>query len=105
MAGKVTSLVVYPVKGCAGTALAEARLLERGLEHDRRWMLVDRHGRFVTQRELPALARVRPSLNAVQLEERKGYAAGCLLRDWQRWPEPRPACPPASASATTSASA
>jgi uncharacterized protein YcbX len=62
MAGKVTSLVVYPVKGCAGTALAEARLLERGLEHDRRWMVVDRHGRFVTQRELPALARVRPSL-------------------------------------------
>ncbi len=62
MAGKVTSLVVYPVKGCAGTALGEARLLERGLEHDRRWMVVDRHGRFVTQRELPALARVRPSL-------------------------------------------
>ena len=53
----------------------------------------------------PARDRHRPSRNAVQLEERKGYAAGCLLRDWQRWPEPRPACPPASASATTSASA
>src|SRR3954453_9844097 len=62
MAGKVTSLVVYPVKGCAGTALGEARLRERGLEPARRWTVVDRHGRFVTQRELPALARVRPSL-------------------------------------------
>jgi uncharacterized protein YcbX len=63
MAGSVAGLVFYPVKGCAGTAITEARLLERGLEHDRRWMLVDRHSRFVTQRELPALARIRPSLH------------------------------------------
>ena len=62
MAGTVARLFVYPVKGCVGTALGEARLLERGIEHDRRWMVVDRNGRFVTQRELPALARVRPSI-------------------------------------------
>jgi uncharacterized protein YcbX len=62
MAGRIAGLFVYPVKGCAGTALTQARVLERGIEHDRRWMLVDRNARFVSQRELPGLARVRPSL-------------------------------------------
>lgn len=34
----------------------------RGLSGDRRWMIVDRDGRFVTRRELPALARIAPSI-------------------------------------------
>jgi uncharacterized protein len=64
----VAGLFVYPVKGCAGTALASARLLERGLEHDRRWMVARAgDGRFVTQREVPGLARVRPSVLADRL--------------------------------------
>ncbi len=62
MRATVAGLFVYPVKGCAGTALASARLLERGLEHDRRWMVVRPDGRFLTQRELPALALVRPTV-------------------------------------------
>lgn len=64
MRATVAGLYVYPVKGCAGTALASARVLERGLEHDRRWMVVTPEGRFLTQRELPALARVRPTVDA-----------------------------------------
>ena len=62
MRATVAGLFVYPVKGCAGTALAGARVEERGLEHDRRWMVVTPAGRFLTQRELPALARVRPTV-------------------------------------------
>jgi uncharacterized protein YcbX len=64
MRATVAGLFVYPVKGCAGTALASARIEERGLEHDRRWMVVTPAGRFLTQRELPALARVRPTVDA-----------------------------------------
>lgn len=63
MRATVAGLFVYPVKGCAGTALASARVLERGLEHDRRWMVVTPEGRFLTQRELPALAPVRPTVD------------------------------------------
>jgi uncharacterized protein YcbX len=67
MNGRVAGLFVYPVKGCAGTGLGEARLLARGLEHDRRWMIVNSAGRFITQREQPALARILPLLGEGEL--------------------------------------
>jgi uncharacterized protein YcbX len=67
MNGRVAGLFVYPVKGCAGTGLGEARLLARGLEHDRRWMIVTPAGRFLTQREQPALARILPVLGEGEL--------------------------------------
>lgn len=53
---------VHPVKSCAGLAVREALLIETGLEFDRAWMLVDAEGEFVSQRELPRLALVRPTL-------------------------------------------
>jgi uncharacterized protein len=58
----IASLHVHPVKSCAGIALTEALLIETGVEFDRAWMLVDAHGMFVTQRELPRLALVQPTL-------------------------------------------
>ena len=58
----VHSLHLHPIKSCAGIAVDEALLLETGLEFDRAWMLVDEHGEFVSQRELPRLALVRPAL-------------------------------------------
>ena len=36
--------MVYPIKSCAGIALDEARVTARGLEHDRRWMVIDEAG-------------------------------------------------------------
>lgn len=59
----LSGLFVYPIKACAGVALDRARLVARGLELDRRYMLVDRSGRFVTQREAPELCRVTPQLD------------------------------------------
>jgi uncharacterized protein len=59
MAGRIAGLFVYPVKGCAGIALDAAEVTQRGLAHDRRWMLVDRDGEAVTQREAPRLAMLR----------------------------------------------
>lgn len=59
----VASLHVYPVKGCRGIDVAAAAVTVTGLTHDgvgdREWMLVDREGRFVTQREHPRLALVQ----------------------------------------------
>lgn len=52
----LASLHCYPVKSLGGIALQEATLTDRGLRHDRRWMLVDGTGRFLTQRELPSMA-------------------------------------------------
>jgi uncharacterized protein len=59
---RIARLFVYPVKSCAGVELAEAVLTETGLDLDRAWMVVDPHGEFVTQRELPRMALVRPQL-------------------------------------------
>lgn len=59
---RIARLFVYPVKSCAGVELGEAVLTETGLDLDRAWMVVDEHGEFLTQRELPRMALVRPQL-------------------------------------------
>jgi len=56
------ALYVHPVKSCAGFGVRSSLLLETGLELDRAWMLVDERGEFVTQRELPKLALIQPTL-------------------------------------------
>lgn len=64
---KLTGLFVYPIKACAGIALEQAAVAERGLAGDRRYMIVDRHGTFVTQRELPRLCLVRAAFERDEL--------------------------------------
>lgn len=58
MAIVVSQLNVYPVKGLKGIAVDSARATARGLEHDRRYMVVDPEGHFLSQREFPAMATV-----------------------------------------------
>lgn len=64
---RVASLHVYPIKSCGGIALEEALLIETGIEFDRAWMVVDPAGRFVTQRELPRMALVQPTLKTSEM--------------------------------------
>jgi uncharacterized protein YcbX len=59
----VTGLYVYPVKSMKGIALDETVLTDKGLLHDRLWMVVRPDGRFVTQRGLPRLALVTTRLD------------------------------------------
>jgi uncharacterized protein len=59
---RIARLFVYPIKSCAGVELAEAVLTETGLDLDRAWMVVDPQGEFVTQREMPRMALIRPQL-------------------------------------------
>jgi uncharacterized protein YcbX len=57
--GQVASLHVYPVKSCRGIDVDAFRLTRTGPEWDRRWMIVTAaHGRFITQRSHPAMARI-----------------------------------------------
>jgi len=55
----VSSLNIYPLKSARGIALGEADLHAAGLVGDRQLMLVAPDGQFVTQRELPELARLQ----------------------------------------------
>ena len=63
----IHSLHVYPVKSCGGVALTEGLLIETGLEFDRAWMVVDLAGKFVTQRELPRMALIQPTLRTLEM--------------------------------------
>ncbi len=64
---RVARLFVYPVKSCAGVELGEALLAETGLDLDRSWMVVDAQGRFLTQREWPRMALVRPQIRTSEV--------------------------------------
>lgn len=52
----VASLRIYPVKSLGGFHVEKARTTDRGFEHDRRWMLVNASGRFISQREVATMA-------------------------------------------------
>jgi len=63
----IARLFVHPIKSCAGVDLQEALLTETGLEFDRAWMVVDADGVFVSQRELPRMALIRPQLKHFEM--------------------------------------
>jgi uncharacterized protein YcbX len=56
----VRRLVCYPVKACAGTAVAGSAVTPAGLAHDRTFMATHPDGVFHSQRRRPRLALVRP---------------------------------------------
>jgi uncharacterized protein len=53
---QLSEIWIYPVKSLGGIRVDRARVKEKGLHNDRRWMLVDENGMFMTQRAHPALA-------------------------------------------------
>lgn len=65
--GKIARLFVYPVKSCAAVEVQEAVLTRTGLDLDRAWMVVDEQGEFVSQRELPRMALIRPQLKSLEI--------------------------------------
>lgn len=54
----VSALHRYPVKGMRGQPVPFVDVERCGFTGDRRWMVVDPGGRFLTQRQQPALARI-----------------------------------------------
>lgn len=52
----VQDIFIYPIKSLGGIRIAEAVVEEKGFQYDRRWMLVDVEGTFISQREYPQLA-------------------------------------------------
>jgi hypothetical protein len=57
---RLEALYVYPIKSAAGIALDTAAIGPAGLAGDRRYMVVEPNGRFVTARQTPALLGARP---------------------------------------------
>jgi uncharacterized protein YcbX len=66
---RVSDLFIYPVKSARGIALDTTEIDAFGLPGDRRAMLANPDGSFITQREMPDLARidVHPEADALRL--------------------------------------
>lgn len=70
----LATLHIYPLKSCAPLAVDAGMVEARGLVHDRRWLVTDADGRFLTGREQPRLTliRARPGHDSLHLS-----APGC----------------------------
>jgi uncharacterized protein YcbX len=55
----LSGLYIYPVKSLAGIPLQQSVVDYCGLQHDRRWLIVDQEGEFLSQRRLPRMALIR----------------------------------------------
>jgi hypothetical protein len=54
----LSEINIYPIKSLGGISLKSATVEERGLQFDRRWLLVDGKNNFITQRNFPKMATV-----------------------------------------------
>lgn len=69
MATTLASIHIYPLKSCAPLALDDAVIGKRGIDHDRRWMVTDTEGKFLTGRQYPRLTLIHaePAGDALRL--------------------------------------
>jgi len=58
----LSGIFIYPIKSLGGISLNEAEIEERGLKLDRRWMLIDHEGTFVSQRKYHSLALLQVNI-------------------------------------------
>jgi uncharacterized protein YcbX len=62
MHAHVSALFVHPLKSAAAVAVDTLPLDELGAINDRRWMLIDENGKFITQRERGTLSLIRTEI-------------------------------------------
>ncbi|MCU0383625.1 MAG: MOSC domain-containing protein [Cyclobacteriaceae bacterium] len=52
---QLAEILIYPIKSLGGISLQQSKVLPKGLDYDRRWMLMDETNKFMTQRTLPEM--------------------------------------------------
>lgn len=63
----VTALYYYPIKSCGAVQVDRADLDACGLRNDRRLLVIEPDGTFLTQREHPRMALVQPQIDGDDL--------------------------------------
>ncbi len=87
---RLTAMWIHPVKSCRGVAVTATRVGPRGLEDDRRFMVVDERGHFLTQRQLPEMATVATAIDGRELHlSRAGVADARVPLDAPEGPRRR----------------
>ena len=59
---KLSQIWIYPIKSLGGISLNTSVVMKKGLQFDRRFMLVDETGKFMTQRVYPKMALFKMSI-------------------------------------------
>ncbi len=59
----VEQLNVFPVKSLSGIALDSVECLATGLRWDRNWVVIDGNNKFISQRQLPAMAAIKVQMD------------------------------------------
>ena len=84
----LSQINIFPVKSAAGISMKTATVTDRGIAHDRRWMLVDRDHRFLSQRKLPRMTLISTQIlqdclrvNAPGQHELRIPLSGCTGRE------------------------
>ena len=54
----LSEIHIYPIKSLGGISLQSAEVEDRGLQYDRRWVLVDESNTFFTQRDFPEMGLI-----------------------------------------------
>ncbi len=63
----LSNIFIYPVKSLAGIQVSSWQVNEKGLLHDRKWMLIDSNKQFLSQRHLPKMALIKTQLTETEL--------------------------------------
>jgi len=58
----LSEINIYPIKSLGGMSLQSAQMEDRGLQYDRRWMLIDDEGTFITQRKHFELSQLQVNI-------------------------------------------
>ncbi|KAJ8268135.1 hypothetical protein COCON_G00133070 [Conger conger] len=61
--GTLTNIFLYPIKSCAALEVSEWPLGPQGLLYDRVWMVVNRNGVCLSQKQEPRLCQIHPQIH------------------------------------------
>ena len=78
----LSQIFVYPIKSARGVAVNEAAVDSSGPLQDRRWMLVDENGSFLSQRRLPKMALLSPRFAGDDLVVEAPEMSPLVIRGW-----------------------
>jgi hypothetical protein len=90
----LSEINIYPIKSAKGISVRTALVERRGIEFDRRWMVVDASGVFLSQRGFPRLALITthlgsdvlllnaPGMNTLKLSSRPSGADPIPVHVW-----------------------
>lgn len=63
----LSEIYIYPVKSLAGINVLSWPINEKGLLHDRKWMLIDSNNHFLSQRHLPRMVLIKTEITDKEL--------------------------------------